>query len=33
MFAPAELEQLVADTGWRVLRFIGDGSSRYTPRS
>jgi SAM-dependent methyltransferase len=29
MFSPAELEQLVAGTGWRVLRFLDDGSPRY----
>jgi len=30
MFAPAEMERLVAGTGWRVRRFIDDGSPRYT---
>ena len=29
MFSPAELEQLVAGSGWRVLRLIDDGSPRY----
>jgi SAM-dependent methyltransferase len=29
MFSPAELEQLVAGTGWRILRLIDDGSPRY----
>jgi SAM-dependent methyltransferase len=29
MFAPAELERLVAGSGWRILRFIDDGSPRY----
>ncbi len=29
MFAPAELEQLIAPTNWRVARFIDDGTPRY----
>jgi hypothetical protein len=29
MFSPAELEQLVAGTGWRILRFIDEGSPRF----
>jgi SAM-dependent methyltransferase len=29
MFSPAELEQLAAGTGWRILRFVDDGSPRY----
>ena len=29
MFAPVEMERLVAGTGWRVLRFIDDGSPRF----
>jgi hypothetical protein len=29
MFSPAEMEKLVAGTGWRVLRFIDDGSPRF----
>ncbi len=29
MFAPAELERLVAGTGWHVARFVDDGSPRY----
>lgn len=29
MFTPAELERLIAGTGWRVLRFIDDGSPRF----
>ena len=29
MFSPAEMERLVAGTGWRVLRFIDDGSPRF----
>jgi len=29
MFSPAEMERLVAATGWRVLRFLEDDSSRF----
>lgn len=29
MLAPAELERLVAGTGWRAARLIDDGSPRY----
>jgi SAM-dependent methyltransferase len=29
MLAPAEMERLVAGTGWRVARIIDDGSPRY----
>ena len=29
MFSPEEMQRLVAGTGWRVLRFIDDGSPRY----
>lgn len=29
MFSPAEMERLIAGTGWRVLRFIDDGSPRF----
>lgn len=29
MLAPAELEELVAGSGWRILRFVDDGSPRY----
>ena len=29
LVSPAELEQLVDGTGWRIERFIGDGSPRY----
>jgi SAM-dependent methyltransferase len=29
MFSPAELEQLVAGSGWRVIRFVDDGSPRF----
>jgi SAM-dependent methyltransferase len=29
MFSPAELSQLVAGTGWRILRFVDDGSPRF----
>ena len=29
MLAPAELEQLLAGTGWRLARLIDDGSPRY----
>jgi SAM-dependent methyltransferase len=29
MFSPAEMEQLVAGTGWRVRRVIDDGSPRF----
>ena len=29
MFSPAELEQLVVGTGWRMLRLIDDGSPRF----
>lgn len=29
MLSPAELEELVAGSGWRILRFVDDGSPRY----
>jgi hypothetical protein len=29
MFPPAEMERLVAGTGWRIDRFIDDGSPRF----
>jgi hypothetical protein len=29
MFSPRELEELVEGTGWRVRRFVDDGSPRY----
>ena len=29
MFSPGELEQLVTGTGWRVSRFIDDGTPRF----
>jgi SAM-dependent methyltransferase len=29
MFSPEEMQRLVDGTGWRVLRFVDDGSPRY----
>ena len=29
MFSPADMERLVAGTGWRVSRLIRDGSPRF----
>jgi SAM-dependent methyltransferase len=29
MFSPQEMERLIAGTGWRVLRFVDDGTPRF----